>query len=182
MVVRMVHDSTDVLCTAGNQSSGLPLFPFHPSHYPPAIFAASIFPSQAVFLPLPLSLHSPPTIPFPFVPFSLYPSRFFPLRLFSSHCSSSLLTSSLSPSQYSFSLFPLPLFLPVCSPFLSPFPFFDPLLLPLSLILFPPHNTSPSRGSVLKAVTFPSISVDLNHFEPSETVKITASLRVLHFR
>ena len=179
MGVLMVQDSTDVLCTAGKQSLVLTLFPFHPSHYPPAIFASSIFPCQVVFLPLPLSLHSLPFLSPPF----------FALRLFFPHCPSFLFlplplfsTPLFLNTVFIFPL-PLPLFLPVCSPLLPPFPsFLRPLLFPLSLILISPHNTSPSHGSVLKAVTFSPIVVDLNHFEPFETLKITASLRVLRFQ
>ena len=116
----MVHDSTDVLCTAGNQSSGLPLFPFHPSHYPPAIFEASIFPSQAVFLP-----HFPsiPLLPFPF--------RSFPFPSIPPVFSHSDCFPPTAPLLYS-----PPLYLPPSIHFpSSPSPCFS-----LSVHLFSPHS------------------------------------------
>ena len=108
----------------------LPLFPFPPpsSLYPLPKFLSSIFPSQSVTFPLPLSAF----IPLPLFPFSLFALPFIPAHftLFHSPCQS-------VPSHCSTSPYPLPV----------------PLFSPLPLTLICPHNTSPSH-SVLKAVMF----------------------------
>ena len=89
------------------------LFPFI-SPISPLIFASSIFPTQFVFLPLPLSLYPPPSVPFPYslnlppkllssifpflsVAFPLPLSAFMPLPL----CPFSLFIPPSIPSYFS---------------------------------------------------------------------------------
>ena len=139
--------------TLSSVHSSLYLLPFYSLP-----FSLSVCPLLLPYLPLPS-----PNVTFPFVPSFLYSLplifslvHFSPFSLFLSHC-----LSPFTPSYCSLCLAPLPIFF-------------------VFIILIFPHNTSPSH-SVLKAVIFSSVVIDLNHFEPFETRKIPASLRVLRF-
>ena len=100
------------------------LFPFI-SPISPLIFASSIFPTQFVFLPLPLSLYPPPSVPFPY-------SLYLPPKLLSS------IFPFLSVA------FPLPLsaFMPLIQ---CPFSLFIPPSIPSYFSLFrSPFQSVPS--------------------------------------
>ena len=128
----MAHDSTAVLCTAGNQSSVLPLFPFIPATIPLPFLPRLFFPlrlcsSHFHFPSIPLPLFPFPSFPFASIPpvfaFSIFPSHvvFLPLLLFSIP----LLSSPLLSIPLPMFIFPLPppLVPPCLFTFSLPIPF-----------------------------------------------------------